>query len=334
MMGDARQIRLGEPSQAIAIPGSDGSCFVKPILCSQSVATRLRITTLHVRVPRIIWPEILTHRVKSRNGRSSRAVPADVMLSEIANDPFIPWHFSRNQRGMQGEVGHDEPVRLAAPTCEGHDEKDLRHHLEGVSNVEAWLWARDRALEAARAFADAGYHKQIFNRIVEPYMYIDGLVTSVGWDNFLWLRDDDATEPHLRDIATVIRDLVRPGGMDVEDLDEGDWHLPYITRDDRLEAASRFSRVSAQLAWLRKISAARCARISYAPFNGDSSYDAELRRYQLLTAEARLHASPMEHQATPDLVFSNGDWARPELHGNLTGFIQARKLDPREFVAG
>lgn len=311
------------PNDAILIPGSKGSAFVKPILSSMSVRTKLVITTIHVRMPRIIWPEMLTHRVKSRNARSSRAVPDKIMLEEIRTDPFVPWWWTRLQSGMQGERGHDAPVMLLDP-------RDDREQI--LSKEHAWLSARDDALRHAKAFADAQYHKQIFNRLVEPFMWIDGLITAVSWKNFLWLRDDDAAEPHLRDFAIAIGKLLSDATP--EPLDDGDWHLPYITRDDRMAAADRFGRISEQTSWLRKISAARCARMSYTPFNGEASYEAELQRYLRLTADARLHASPMEHQATPDILLADGRWAQPHLHGNLQGYVQGRKLDPREFVAG
>lgn len=324
-MGDLRVIsgRGEDDGGIVEIEGSKGSCFVKPILSSISVRTRLIITTMHVRVPRIIWPEILTHRVLSRNARSSRAVPAHVMLEEILRDPFTPWRWTRIQQGMQGRAGHDAKVVLLNPKTE----------LEEIHSRErAWLLARDSALGFARAFADADYHKQVFNRLVEPFMWIDGLVTTVTWNNLLWLRDDDAAEPHLRDVAVAIRQVLER--VKPEPLEDGDWHLPYIKAADQAAAADRFPRMSQQAEWLRKISAARCARMSYVPFNGEASYEAELQRYLRLTSDSRLHASPMEHQATPDFQLAGGQWARPELHGNLLGFVQARKLDPREFVAG
>lgn len=321
-MGGLRVIK-GGAADAVEVEGSKGSCFIKPILSSISVRTKLVITTMHIRVPRIIWPEILTHRVLSRNARSSRAVPERVMLEEIQRDPFVPWHWTRIQQGMQGEAGHDNPVVLLNPKTD----------LEEIhSNERAWLLARDSALGYAKAFAGAGYHKQIFNRIVEPYMWIDGLITTVTWNNLLWLRDDDAAEPHLRDIAVAIKQVL--DSAKPQQLDDGDWHLPYIAAADYAAAADRFPRMSQQNEWLRKISAARCARMSYVPFNGEASYEAELQRYLRLTSDARLHASPMEHQATPDFQLADGRWARPELHGNLLGFVQGRKLDPREFVAG
>jgi len=44
----------------------------------------------------------------------------------------------------------------------------------------------------------------------------------------------------------------------------------------------------------------------------------------MLLVDQPIHASPAEHQATPDQRRFNG-WDKPELHGNLAGWIQYRK---------
>jgi hypothetical protein len=57
---------------------------------------------------------------------------------------------------------------------------------------------------------------------------------------------------------------------------------------------------------------------------------------KLITATP-LHASPAEHQACPDEGIQHGfdiSWMNPNLHGNLTGWKQYRKMLPSEFVAG
>ena len=296
--------------------------FVRVIRDSVAAGSGLRLTTIHVRVPRIIWPEIMTHRTFGRNARSSRAVPAKTMLAEIRNDPFVPWRWTRNQKGMQGERGHDAPVLLPFDSLAG-----------SVSPEQAWLVARDNAVEMAQAFADAEYHKQVFNRLVEPFMWIDGLITSCQWNNFLWLRDHGDAEPHFIDMAGLVRDALAVSAP--SRLADGEWHLPYVTPADHQHAQTVFPdnrELAEEL--LRKVSAARCARISYAPFDGNASYEAEVGRYDLLVKSERVHASPLEHQAKGDKKTLDGRWARPELHGNLPGFIQARKLVPNNFVEG
>jgi hypothetical protein len=288
------------------------------------------LVTIRLRYPRIIHGEIMTHRVFSRNARSSRAVPVRTMLNEVRNTPFIPWHWGKNQKGMQADEECNAPVAL---------DMNGGGFSDGPSREEAWLWARDQAVAAAAGYMTSGYHKQIPNRLLEPFSWIDTLITSNDWANFLWLRDHKDAEPHLQDLARLVKQALET--MDVQELQPGDWHLPYITEkdwdklDDRHKDLGLSSSRNHLNKELNKISAARCARISYMPFDGDASYERELERYDLLVSSDRVHASPTEHQATPDeYSVEYCSWDHPEFHGNLPGWVQARKLIPNERHTG
>jgi hypothetical protein len=206
----------------------------------------------------------------------------------------------------------------------------------------AWLQARNKAVEIAEAFMDAGYHKQIVNRLIEPFTWIDTLITTNRLDNFLWLRDHEDAEPHIADLARLVKQAIDVAVPQA--LKPGEWHLPYIDGEDREEAYLRFGETEQGyklgIAWLRKIDSARCARISYKPFDGDASYERELDRYESLISSSRIHASPMEHQASPDervicpMTGQPQQWKNPELHGNLPGWIQHRQLIPNSNYEG
>jgi hypothetical protein len=67
----------------------------------------------------------------------------------------------------------------------------------------------------------------------------------------------------------------------------------------------------------------------------------DLKLYRRLVASEPLHASPAEHQATPDTC--HGDcapvgfksqlwWDHPEEHGNFKGWRQFRKTLPGEAI--
>lgn len=333
------------------------------------------IYTIRMRYPRIIHAEAETHRVfslngrvveeidpgygimsdndLSRNARSSRAVPVKTMLMECTSIPFIPWHWGKNQKGMQAGESCNEPVIL--------DEYPNYFDFDTpVGRETAWLYARDRAVEVAEAMMTAGYHKQIPNRLLEPFSWIDVLITSCDWDNFLWLRDHKDAEPHLQDLARLVKQAI--DAAEVQELEPGEWHSPYVSKEETngIYQHLKKNRITRDLpsgaevqATINKISAARCARISYKPFNGDGSYEAELDRYDSLVTADRVHASPLEHQATPDTQmyvfkefynndsepnpfedYGEHDWRNPEQHGNLTGYIQARKLVPNERYEG
>jgi hypothetical protein len=275
------------------------------------------LITAHARYWRAIHAEVMTHRCFSRNARSSRAVPVEKMLQEIRNDPFIPRHWGKNQKGMQASEECNEPVDVwMADEC------------QSMSREEAWKEARNLAVLMAEGFADAGYHKQLVNRLLEPFMWIDTLITSTDWANFFALRDHKDAEPHLRDLAQLAKEELFKWRGKGTLLQPGQWHLPYVTEG------------AFDLETARKISAARCARISYAPFDGDSSIEKELARYDQLVTNWPVHASPVEHQATPDNFTEGyegpyGEWrvggfSNPNQHRNFRGWRQHRAMIPSE----
>lgn len=284
--------------------------FVRPVLASRRRGTKRAVVTLHARYPRIIHGEVMTHRVFSRNARSSRAVPVNTMLEEVRNTPFVPWHWGKNQRGMQAGESFT-PLEV----------EEMRYE---------WLGARNDAVVRADNLRERGLHKQIPNRLLEPFSWIDTLITSTSWANFLRLRDHSAAEPHFQDLAGLFKQALM--NLEWQDLEPGEWHLPYITADDWAEAyaylgaGGRRATEPEAVELLKKISAARCARISYKPFDGDGSFERELQRFDHLLTDEPPHASPVEHQATP-----HEDWFSLQLAGNLgPGWIQFRKTIPGE----
>lgn len=298
--------------------------FAKVILASKPTNGAPPIITMHWRYPRPIHGEVMTHRKFSRNARSSRAVPVAKMLKEIRETPFIPWHWGKNQKGMQASQECDERVKL-------HPELGA-----GFEREEAWLRACDQALEHAAAFSEAGYHKQIVNRLLEPFSWIDTLITSTSWANFFHLRDHKDAEPHFRDLAVLVKEAI--AGAEYQTLEPGEWHVPYITENDRdVVCFDHNAGPNTQAYWalLQKLSVARCARISYAPFDGDGSIRKEMERYDMLVGSSPLHASPAEHQATPAERFANAEgWVASGLAGNFgPGWIQFRKTLDGEYVS-
>lgn len=305
------------------------------------------IYTIRMRYPRPIHGEIMTHRVFGRNARSSRAVPVRTMLMECTAMPYVPWHWLKNKPGMQGTEELSEEEKTEA--------------------IFIWLEACRNAITSVKSLFNPdglNIHKQNPNRLLEPFSWIDTLITSTDWNNFLWLRTHGAAEPHLQDLAHLV--AVAIDETEVKPLAYGEWHQPYITGKDTVDLILRPTMETSKLLdsltsldeeltvgdLMNRISAARCARISYAPFDGDASYEKELARYNHLVTDERVHASPLEHQATPDhmitiegmMLDEDGNdkehlgvrdfWNSPKLHGNLTGYIQARKLVPNEYYSG
>jgi hypothetical protein len=281
----------------------------------------IRLTTMQLHYPRMIHSEFMTHRVFGRNARSSRAVPVEKMIQEVIDDPVIPIHWGAAQKGMQAYEETSELVSV--PGCGGTLFNDGSYVSGKVTREEAWLKARDYVVSVAKAYHEAGYAKQVINRLLEPWLHIDTLVTATEWSNFFVLRDHHAAEPHIRALAQEMKRVMADSSPQI--LDYGVWHLPYILDAEHDEFSTSD---------LLKLSVARCARISYTPFDGNGSIESELKRYELLVGSHPMHASPAEHQAKPDEVHTYAGntpiWRTPQWHGNLKGWIQFRKTLPGE----
>lgn len=249
----------------------------------------VRVTTIEVTLHRFVLAELNTHRVFSRNSASSRAIPIGKQIARVETDPAMPVEFGANQRGMQ-----------AGAPLEGEEEK---------AAIDAWLRARDAAVDAVRVLDDLGVHKQVANRILEPFMWHTVIVTATDWDGFWHQRCSPLAQPEIRVAAEAMReafDASTPRAMAA-----GEWHTPYV-RDDELDLDDRTK---------RRISAARCARVSYLTHDGRRDLSADEELYQRLVTADPPHWSPLEHVATPAV---DGE----AVLGNLRGWHQLRhRLD-------
>ena len=208
-----------------------------------------RLTTMEVTFPRMVLAEFNTHRVFSRNSASSRAIPVEKQLQRILDDPFIPVWWGRRQSGMQAD-----------------------HELEGQDLEQAraeWLAARDSAVNHVQRLLELGLHKQITNRLLEPFMWHTVIVTATEWGNFFALRANPMAQPEIRVVAEMMRDVY--GESEPVLVRDGEWHLPLIQPEER-DGEFEFSEDA------RKISAARCARVSYLTHDGSRDLDADLKR--------------------------------------------------------
>lgn len=276
----------------------------------------VRLTTYQLTYPRFIHAELMTHRVFSRNASSSRAIPVLKALALILEDMALPIHWGANQPGMQANAELPAWKRFIAETL--------------------WRGAGYVAVGFAYALAKLGAHKQLVNRIVEPWSHISVVVTATNFANWDALRNHKDAQPEIRELARKMR-AERDSSVPRR-LMRGQWHVPYVSDTETrahlhdIEPGSD----AYSYAWqeLREISAARCARVSYLTHDGftpDREKDAALfARLVIRENDDPIHASPTEHQATPDFkvwVDEDGkEWSRSSLHGNFTGWIQHRQL--------
>jgi len=225
----------------------------------------VRLTTLEVTFPRFVLSEFNTHRVFSRNSASSRAVPTSKLLEKVANEPVLPLEWGRNKAGMSAE--------------------DVLTREEEERAKGIWLSARDAALEHARELLELKVHKQELNRILEPFLWHTVIVTSTEWDNFFTLRCAPTAQPEIREAAVRMRAAIEESTS--QPIGYGRWHLPLVQDDER----------TLDIETQKKISAARCARVSYLTHGGTREIEKDIELHDRLKGER--HLSPFEHVATP-----------------------------------
>jgi hypothetical protein len=275
-----------------------------------------RLTTLQLRYPKFIHGEFMTHRVFSRNASSSRAIPVQRVIEDLRRDPAMPVFWGSNKPGMQagGELPADEIDK-----CKGQ-----------------WLRGMEDAIGRAIQLQESGLHKQIANRILEPWVHINVVVTATEWANFFELRCHPDAQPEMRVLAEAIRDAMNASTP--QPLKPGCWHLPYVT-DEEIDVRLVTHGEAEAYTYLIKLSVARCARVSYLTHEGKTPDAAEdLKLYDRLVGGVPIHASPAEHQGTPDEWY-DGDfegygarWRRESLHGNFVGWQQYRKMLELQFA--
>ncbi len=211
----------------------------------------------------------MTHRVFSRNASSSRAIPVKKVLAQVWNDPAGPIHWGVNQAGMQA-----------------------RAQLVGWRRAVAgalWRTAGKVMCGFTWGMMKLGLHKQVANRLLEPWQYINVVVTSTDWANFFELRCHADAQPEFQELAYRIDDCISVWRGAEQVLRPGEWHLPYATGQEG-EGRSLDDRL--------KLSAACCAGTSYKTVDGAPMTSEKANEvFDKLMGGRPFHASPFEHQA-------------------------------------
>ncbi len=293
-----------------------------------------RLTTVVLTLPRIVLAELNTHRVFSRSSASSRAIPVEKMIARVKEDPFFPVYWGKNQKGMQADV------ELSA------DE------IEGCRAI--WINAANDAVNHAQLLLERGVHKQITNRLLEPFLWHTVIITATEWSNWDHLRVDKEAQPEIRKGAEMVlecRNASRP-----KLLKETEWHLPFGAPDDR-DLLTTLHSPSPLVLRLRsieedlvKVSVGRSARVSYLNHDGkrDLADDLGLSSRVLksghmapwehvarpMTAFERIYFSQKRYSARPESTLTHisehfqSDWMEigvAHFLGNFNGWVQARK---------
>lgn len=256
-------------------------------IIADTTAFGARITTIAMIYPKFIEAQLVKHRTIVSSTRSSRAVPTATLLKEVEDTPFVPKYWGKNRRGMH-----------ATQTIE-----------DTATAIDIWNEARADAIKWARALAAEGVHKQTINRLLEPFgwayavrtatdqymipnavgftvldpTYGEGTFTEFNpWEHLFSLRCEHDAQPEIQELANKIRYAYRTSIPHSDTI-----HLPYVSFDER----ASYKKLDLLL-----ISAMRCARVSYKPFDQKAADPEEdIRRAKELWQAG--HLTPFEHCA-------------------------------------
>lgn len=282
----------------------------KIIAHSKSSVNGKEIVTFELEYPRFCHSELLTHRVFSRNAASSRAIPVATMIEQVRTSPAMPVHWGANQAGMQAQKALSQTLQRSA--------------------MYLWRQAARFAASTAEQMVKLNLHKQVANRILEPFQMMKTVVTATELDNWFWLRKHADAQPEIRVLAERMWEALQ--ASTVAELQPGDWHTPYFGQGFWLNGCG------ITLEDALAISSSCCAQVSYRKL--DDSIEKARTIYARLVESEPVHASPFEHQATPmeksETVMA-GCWDKGVTHcdrsghlwsGNFKGWTQHRQLIP------
>lgn len=252
------------------------------------------IYTFQLKYWRAIHGELMTHRVFSRNASSSRAVPVMKTIGQVWNDPAMPIHWGANEAGMQSK---NQLTGLRLKLTKG-----------------IWKLAAKVACLFAYGLVKLNLHKQVANRILEPWQYIHVVLTGTEFQNFFELRDHPDAQPEFQELARAMHSKLQSEPVREvcwSRVDHGSWHLPYVTLAERNAYPIKDC---------LKFSAARCARVSYVTHDGKvPNPEQDFALYSRLVGSTPRHASPVEHQALAATTPT-------EKSNNFVGWVQHRAL--------
>lgn len=287
------------------------------IICDSVAPNGVRLTSFQATFPRIILAEVNTHRMLSRNSASSRAIPVAKQIERVLADPFVPDKFPKNQKGMQTDEYWE------SDTAEYEERKQL------------WLFARDAAVKSAEILSSKDVAKGITNRLLEPFMWHTAILSATDWANLFFQRCHRAAQHEFQILSNMLRQEYNQHTPAL--VDKGEWHLPYIQPCDAnidnlgVDTVSGLEIQPHEL-WGRnlaglftKVSAARCARVSYLTQEGKRDIAEDLKLFDRLVSRGNSddpgHWSPLEHVAIA-LDVSRGN----QYYGNFRGWKQLRKM--------
>jgi len=297
---------------------------------ADSICKGSRLVTFTATFPRSILTEFYTHALDPvcvrKNLSSSRAIPTAKLVDMIITEPFVP-NFALNKPGMQ-----------AGDPLEEHD-KDAAEAM--------WESHKLTTLQVVGDYQNMKVHKQYVNRLLEPWVWCTAIITATDWTNFFAQRYHSKAEPSFQKIARMMWEAMEKSTPNEPEKEYNPlsfefWHLPlcaekqdwqdilrYLSYEPvKSELTNNFKEVT-EIA--KKVSAARCARVSYLTHEGIRDIEEDLKLFEFLTTNNPGHWSPLEHQCTP-AKFEEMSWKPEQLAvhyklGGNTFFLEDRPVE-------
>ncbi len=277
----------------------------------------VRLTTMSITYPRIIHAEMLRHRVLSRCAASSRAIPVSRFMEQVLNDSYVPREWGANRRGMSAGDNLDSET--------------------SVRSMEIWMRASTSAVLSASNLMDNGVHKQITNRLLEPFQWMTEIVSGTEWGNFFHRRIHPEAHPEIQMVSKAMYEAMSSSNPVA--LVNGEWHRPLVSVEDAeyLSTYDKFADQGKLCDALNMVSVGRVARVSYLRHDDTSSIMLDLARAENMLKNA--HMSPFEHVARPLDLHTDDAMVRRSIKfplpsdawgGNFRGWWQLRKTIPCE----
>lgn len=269
----------------------------KAVIVADSINSKgCRLTTFALTYHRFIHSELLTYRVFSRNSSSSRAIPVEKNIKHVQDLELYPLHWGKNQKGMQAYEELSDDYQIMAK--------------------KIWDNARGDMVNYARELVEIGVHKQVVNRLLEPFNTITTLVTATDYSNFFAQRCHPAAQPEIRVLAEAMESAYNDSLP--EEYNKYGWHLPFISETEKMYYINDF-------ATLIKLSVGRCCRVSYLQHDGTRDPQKDIGLHDYLASAEPPHMSPFEH------VAQNMD--DDNMYANLQGW-QSRRWKIEHNVIG
>lgn len=288
------------------------------VVCDSISEQGIRLTTFEIEYPRFIHSELMTHRMLSKNSSSSRAIPIQKMLDQIETNPATPLYWGKTKSGMQADGEIDEQNSAAY------------YWIECLSDVK----------KSVNRLSNLGLHKQVPNRLLEPFQMMKVVITGTDWDNFFNLRIHKDAQPEICMLAYKIykaMEVSKPCELKV-----GEWHLPYVEKYDIPVTYSDLGGYEYETGYhvfhydkecehtveqvlsleeAIKYSAASCASVSYRTEN--MTLEKADKIFDMLIKADVVHSSPLEHIATP---------VKPKY--NELGYVRVNCSEPQSWEEG